>query len=115
MEGIIIFLLLAILALPVILLVWVKTSTSSLIREGLNKLNALIIKVDNLEIKEKESGIIVEEEPIVINENLLTLMDPLPEEKDLIIKEEEVDEEKTKTSTDDDDTLSYFAKLADDE
>lgn len=79
MEAFIILILLAILALPVILLIWVKTSTSGSIREVLNKLNALIVKVDKLEIKEKKIEIF-EEDKVVVNESLLTLMDEKPKE-----------------------------------
>ena len=70
MEGIIILILLAILAVPVILLVWVKTSTGSLIREVINKVNYLTAKVDNLDKeKKKKPKPIVEEDPVTVNEN----------------------------------------------
>lgn len=88
MEGIIILILLAILALPVILLVWVKVSTSSSTREVINKLNSLNIKIDQIGIREKEPKIIPEEDSVTINESLLTLMEALPEDG----KEEAIDE-----------------------
>ena len=81
MEAFIITILLTILVLPVILLIWVKTSTSNAIGEILNKLNALIIKVDNLEIKENPTEELKEEDVYTINESLLKLIEPIPEEK----------------------------------
>mgnify|MGYP001271133173 CR=1 FL=1 len=81
MEGFIILILLTILALPVILLIWVKTSNSNSIREVLNKLNVLIVKVDNLETKSKKTEDVHEEEPYAINESLLTLMETIPDVK----------------------------------
>ena len=81
MEAFIITILLTILVLPVILLIWVKTSTSNAIGEKLNKLNALIIKVDNLEIKENPTEELKEEDVYTINESLLKLIEPIPEEK----------------------------------
>ena len=96
MEAFIILLIVTFLALPIILLIWVKTSTSSSIGQVLNKLNALIIKVDNLEGKEKKVEKAVDEEPVIINENLLTLMDqqqkeePIPKIEKLEIEEVEL-------------------------
>jgi len=83
MEGIIILLLLAILALPVILLIWVKVSTSSLIREVLNKINYLNIKIDKIGVeKQKEEKEITEDDNVSINESLLTLMETFPKEEE---------------------------------
>lgn len=94
MEGIIILILLAILALPVILLVWVKVSTSSSIREVINKLNSLNIKIDQIGIREKETKI-PEEDSVTINESLLTLMEALPEdEKEEGKKKEPIEDKK---------------------
>ena len=81
MEAFIIIILLTILVLPVILLIWVKTSTGNAIGEILNKINALIVKVDNLEIKEKPNEAIKEEDVYTINESLLNLIEPIPDEK----------------------------------
>ncbi len=92
MEAIIILLLLAILAVPVILLVWFKVSTGSLIKEVINKINSLNIKIDKLDVeKKKKEGSITEEDPVTINESLLTLMEALPEEEE---KKQQVVEEK---------------------
>lgn len=49
MESLIILLVLVFLTVPIILLIWVKISTSSSLSEVINKLIALIIKVHNLE------------------------------------------------------------------
>ena len=90
MEAFIIILILAILALPIILLIWVKSSINGSIGEVLNKLNALIVKVNKLEFQENKKAVEVDEDPIVINESLLTIMDPLPEKE--LVKEEEKEE-----------------------
>ncbi len=94
MEGIIIFLLLAILALPVILLIWFKTSTSSLIREVMAKVNLLHIKLDKLEKgKEEIKDPIQDEDSVTIDERVVTLMESLPiEEKEVEQKEEPKEE-----------------------
>lgn len=80
MEGFIVMLLLAILALPIILLIWVKTSTGSLIREVLLKLNHLSKKVDQLQYIKEEVKLEPEQEDekVVVNESLLNLMEELP-------------------------------------
>ncbi|NQX98278.1 MAG: DUF2339 domain-containing protein [Flavobacteriales bacterium] len=89
MEGIIILLLLAILAVPIILLIWVKTSTGSLIKEVIIKLNYLTTKVDGLDKeKKKKPKLVVEEDPVTVNESLLSLMEKLPKKEEL--KKEEV-------------------------
>lgn len=88
MEAIIILLLLAILAVPIILLVWFKVSTSSLIREVINKLNSLNIKVDQLQkVTPVQQEVEEEEDAVNINESLLTLMEALPEEEKIEIEE----------------------------
>ncbi|MDG1477306.1 MAG: DUF2339 domain-containing protein [Vicingaceae bacterium] len=81
MEATIIIILLTILVLPVILLIWIKTSTSNSIGQVINKLNALIVKVDKLEIREKPTEAIKDEDVYTINESLLNLIEPIPEEK----------------------------------
>ena len=68
MEAFIVLLILAILALPIILLIWVKSSINGSIGEVLNKLNALIVKVNKLEFQEDKKAVVVDEDPIVINE-----------------------------------------------
>ncbi|MBL4592287.1 MAG: DUF2339 domain-containing protein [Flavobacteriales bacterium] len=96
MEGIIILILLAILAVPVILLIWVKVSTGNSIQEVANKLNSLNIKIDQIGVEKKKKKT-PEEDPVIVNENLLTLMETLPVEEKIeepkeskaeIIKEE---------------------------
>jgi uncharacterized membrane protein len=92
MEGLIVLLLLAILALPVILLVWVKVSTGNLIHQVINKLNYLNAKVDQLEKKKevkKEVEPESEDEKVIINESLLDLMGDLPIEEENKVEEEE--------------------------
>ena len=92
MEAIIISLLIvAILAVPIILLVWFKVSISNSIREVVNKVNSLHIKIDQLH-RAKETKANLEEENVSINESLFTLMEALPEE-DKKISEELVEEE----------------------
>ena len=89
MEGFIVMLLLAILALPIILLIWVKTSTGSLISEVLQKLNQLSKKVDHLQIVKEElkpESAEEKEDQVVINESLLNLIERLPEK---VIEEKE--------------------------
>jgi uncharacterized membrane protein len=81
MEAFIIFLLIAILAVPIILLVWFKVSISSLIRETINKMNSLHVKVDKLEQIKETKKVVPEEDNVSINESLLTLMEALPEEE----------------------------------
>ncbi len=82
MEGIIILLLLAILALPVILLIWVKVSTGGLIREVLNKINSLTLKIDQLEKrKEKPNKVVLKEDVVTFDESLIGLTDPSPIDK----------------------------------
>jgi uncharacterized membrane protein len=98
MEAIIILLLLAILAVPIILLVWFKVSTSSLIREVINKVNSLNIKVDQLQKIPPTTVEAEEEDNVNINESLFTLMETIPEEKKVeeeeqIVEIEEVQEE----------------------
>ena len=78
MEAIIVILLLAILAVPVVLLIWFKMSTSSLIREVLYKMNALHIKVDKL--KEEQVSAKVEEDT-TLDERVERLIDIVPEVK----------------------------------
>jgi len=96
MEAIVISLLIvAILAVPIILLVWFKVTISSLIREVIQKVNYLHIKIDKLD-QAKESKANLEEENVSINESLFTLMEALPEEEkkttDIGIKIEEISE-----------------------
>ena len=96
MEAIVISLLIvAILAVPIILLVWFKVTISSLIREVIQKVNYLHIKIDKLD-QAKESKANLEEENVSINESLFTLMEALPEEEkkttDIGIKIEEIRE-----------------------
>lgn len=81
MEAMIIFLIVAFLFVPIGLLIWIKITTSRSAGEVLNKINVLIVKVDKLAIKEKTEDKIIEEETVDINENLLTLMDSVPEEE----------------------------------
>lgn len=88
MEGFIVMLLLAILALPIILLVWVKTSTGSLIREVLQKLNHLSKKIDQFQFVKPEVVVEQEEDKVDINESLLNLMEELPLEDKIEIREE---------------------------
>jgi len=82
MEAIIILLLLAVLAVPIILLVWFKVSTSSLIREVINKINSLNIKVDQLQKITPVKEEVEEDDSVNINESLLTLMEAIPEEEE---------------------------------
>lgn len=82
MEAIIILILLAILAVPIILLVWVKVSTGNLIREVINKLNYLNIKIDKLEKVKQAEEEEQEDDSALINESLLTLMETLPDEEE---------------------------------
>lgn len=79
MEAIIVTLLLAVLALPVILLIWFKVSTSNLIKDAIYKINSLNTKVDKLRedfISPKVEDIVKEEE---IDERVERLLDIVPE------------------------------------
>src|SRR3990172_5916109 len=88
MEAIIISLLIvAILAVPIILLVWFKATISSLIREVIQKVNYLHIKIDKLD-QSKETKANLEEENVSINESLFTLMETLPKEDERSMIEE---------------------------
>jgi len=89
MEGFIVMLLIAILALPIVLLIWVKTSTGSLIREVLQKLNSLSKKVDHLQQVKIENPLEDEDEKVVINESLLKLMGGVPRKTEKLKVEKE--------------------------
>jgi uncharacterized membrane protein len=72
-------------------LVWFKVSTSSLIREVINKINSLNIKVDQLQKTPLVKEDVEEEDSVNINESLLTLMEAMPEEKKVDVVEEKVE------------------------
>ena len=100
MEAFIIIILLAILALPIILLVWIKVSTGNSIKEVIVKLNSLNIKVDQIGKKDVPKTI-HEEDKITVNENLLNLMETLPEEKESKVEEKKEATEVKKVIKDD--------------
>jgi uncharacterized membrane protein len=87
MEALIILLLLAILTVPIILLIWFKVSTSSLIREAIHKINSLNVKVDKLQEEKVLPKVVSKEEDKAIDERVERLLDVLP-------KKEEKEEEK---------------------
>jgi len=76
METLIIIILLAILAVSAILLVWVKVSTGKSIREVLNKLNALHLRVNQIgEERKVTSKQAILDDNVTFDESLITLMD----------------------------------------
>jgi uncharacterized membrane protein len=89
MEELIIMLLLAIIAVPIILLIWIKVSTGNSIQEVLNKLNALHIRVNQIgEEKKASPKKSAQEDSVTFDESLITLMDlPTTAEKKEVIKE----------------------------
>lgn len=102
MEAIIVLLLLAILAVPVILLIWFKVSTSSLIKEAILKIHSLNVKVDQLREDVVSPKVISDEDEKVFNDRVERLIDIMPEveakeaTKDVIEKEEEQVKEEIK-------------------
>ena len=76
METLIIITLLAILAVSAILLVWVKVSTKNSIREVLNKLNALHLRVNQIgEERKVTSKKAILDDSVTFDESLITLLD----------------------------------------
>lgn len=84
MEQLIVILLLAIIAVPTILLVWVKVSTGNSIQEVLNKLNVLQNKVNQIGDERKVSPKkAAPEDNVTFDESLISLMDP-PNKKEKV-------------------------------
>ncbi len=84
MEAIIVTLLLAVLALPLILLIWFKVSTSNLIKDAIYKINSLNTKVDKLRedfVSPKVDDIVNEEEIDKRVERLLDIVPKVEKEK----------------------------------
>ncbi|MCB0400995.1 MAG: DUF2339 domain-containing protein [Flavobacteriales bacterium] len=82
MEAIITIIVLAILAVPVVLLVWIKVSTSNSIRDVGFKVNNLSYKIDQLRddiVTKKVDDLVVEEE---IDQRVERMLDIVPEEKE---------------------------------
>lgn len=83
MDEIIVLLLIAILALPIILLIVFKVSITSHVKEAILKIHSLNVKVDKLREDIVSPKVVSEEDNSSINERVERLLDIVPEEKKL--------------------------------